>query len=569
MNGTIEVQERNKIIDILTEKEIEGFKRGEVKEFIQDVANQMDTSFGTVHNIYYKNVKGKVDGKLKVNKEQEKDTNKQSNEEQDNLANVYTINDTTVHVVKDNKNIEYYVAKDMYASLGLERTSPLSKEGMKKEYKHYIPVKSTHGMVKSLVTKPDDLEKFLNFIIAKHPQEEIKGRARNFLNHLQNPTADNSSTEDEKIENSNVAIENNTTNSTQDSKTTEEIARGITKQILENTTVNSTVNSTQDSTKPIVEENKEPSRQATIHVSKSISSETNSNLAKEEPKEELKERKADYKYNDIVKVKVLKILQYGVLVETQDEFNLQGLIHIREIKNGFVTNINMYFAEGDILEAKVINHDKRENRLKLSTKGFKLTLKSQTPVTNEEVLDEYTPEAAPKNNAMAEQLLNLKDKLNLTPSNDTSKEPNNQTNKVISENVTTEDVSPKDYADDKTINVTDSVNTNEESVKYVVGENKTINGGDKKMLTEEKKADPNPLSNFEIEQSKEIQNIMSRLNQKVGAISPAAREKLLELLNEKGIVEFTIAMMQVMPEFKADLGLMILNEIEKKANECL
>ncbi len=89
------------------------------------------------------------------------------------------------------------------------------------------------------------------------------------------------------------------------------------------------------------------------------------------------------------------------------------------------------------------------------------------------------------------------------------------------------------------------------------------------ITTDQVRMDPNPLSQLEIERNREINNILDRLKDKVGAISPQAREKLVQLLSEKGLVEFTIAMMQVIPDFKPDLGLILLNQIEEKVNDGL
>lgn len=72
-----------------------------------------------------------------------------------------------------------------------------------------------------------------------------------------------------------------------------------------------------------------------------------------------------YKSGQHVKVKVTGIQPYGAFVETPD--NTEGLIHISEIMNDYVHNLNRFLSEGQIVKAKILSIDE-EGKLNLSLK---------------------------------------------------------------------------------------------------------------------------------------------------------------------------------------------------------
>jgi len=80
-----------------------------------------------------------------------------------------------------------------------------------------------------------------------------------------------------------------------------------------------------------------------------------------------------YKKNDIVKCCVTGLTDYGVFVKIDEEYS--GLIHISEISNKFVSNIERLFIEGDNFEAKIIEVDEVRKQIKLTIKGQKSNLK--------------------------------------------------------------------------------------------------------------------------------------------------------------------------------------------------
>ena len=76
-----------------------------------------------------------------------------------------------------------------------------------------------------------------------------------------------------------------------------------------------------------------------------------------------------YKKGDIVKCHVTGLTDYGVFVKLDDEYS--GLIHISEISNKYVSNIERLFIEGDNFEAKILEVDEEKKQVKLTIKGHK------------------------------------------------------------------------------------------------------------------------------------------------------------------------------------------------------
>ncbi len=75
-----------------------------------------------------------------------------------------------------------------------------------------------------------------------------------------------------------------------------------------------------------------------------------------------------YKKGDIVKGKVTGIESYGLFLLLDD--GTSGLIHISEITDSFVNNVNDYAKLGDTIEAKVIGIEGGSEKLQLSIKDF-------------------------------------------------------------------------------------------------------------------------------------------------------------------------------------------------------
>lgn len=77
---------------------------------------------------------------------------------------------------------------------------------------------------------------------------------------------------------------------------------------------------------------------------------------------------AKYKKEEIIKVKVTGLQQYGAFVVTDDDIN--GLIHISEISYGYVKKIEDYVNVGDKIYSEVLSVDEENNQLQLSIKDI-------------------------------------------------------------------------------------------------------------------------------------------------------------------------------------------------------
>ena len=75
-----------------------------------------------------------------------------------------------------------------------------------------------------------------------------------------------------------------------------------------------------------------------------------------------------YKVGSIVKGSVTGIENYGVFVSFDEYYS--GLIHISEISNNFVRNINDYVTIGETIKTKILDIDEENCHLKLSIKDI-------------------------------------------------------------------------------------------------------------------------------------------------------------------------------------------------------
>ena len=76
---------------------------------------------------------------------------------------------------------------------------------------------------------------------------------------------------------------------------------------------------------------------------------------------------ADYKKGDIVSAKITSIQKYGAFAKVDDEYS--GLIHISEMTEKFVNDINDFLDMNEEVLVKIIDDVKKSNQLKLSIKA--------------------------------------------------------------------------------------------------------------------------------------------------------------------------------------------------------
>lgn len=87
----------------------------------------------------------------------------------------------------------------------------------------------------------------------------------------------------------------------------------------------------------------------------------------------------DYKPGMIVYGRVSGIQPYGAFVSFVDGVN--GLIHISELSNGFVKDVNKFVNINDYVMVKVIDVDKDTKQLRLSFKAINQNVRKQRKKT--------------------------------------------------------------------------------------------------------------------------------------------------------------------------------------------
>ncbi len=75
-----------------------------------------------------------------------------------------------------------------------------------------------------------------------------------------------------------------------------------------------------------------------------------------------------YKKNEVVEGLVTGIEQYGIFVSLDEYYS--GLIHISEISDGFVKDINNFVNIGETIKVRVLESDDDSFHVKLSIKNL-------------------------------------------------------------------------------------------------------------------------------------------------------------------------------------------------------
>ena len=73
--------------------------------------------------------------------------------------------------------------------------------------------------------------------------------------------------------------------------------------------------------------------------------------------------------NSVLKGKVTGIQSFGAFVALEGE-DTQGLIHISEVSNTYVKDINDFLTVGQEVEVKVIKVDTEKNKISLSIRAL-------------------------------------------------------------------------------------------------------------------------------------------------------------------------------------------------------
>lgn len=100
------------------------------------------------------------------------------------------------------------------------------------------------------------------------------------------------------------------------------------------------------------------------------------------------------KVGNIVKGEITGVTPYGVFVSLEDDYS--GLVHISEVSNKYVKNLEKLFNIGDIINVKILELDESKNHAKLSIKKIDYKVEQSLSMIPEsgkgfELLEENLP----------------------------------------------------------------------------------------------------------------------------------------------------------------------------------
>ena len=103
---------------------------------------------------------------------------------------------------------------------------------------------------------------------------------------------------------------------------------------------------------------------------------------------------AKFKEGEIVEGLVTGIEQYGIFVSLDEYYS--GLIHISEISDGFVKDVNNFVNIGETIKVRVLESDDADFHVKLSIKNLNYRInRNKTKIIETgsgfEVLKEHLP----------------------------------------------------------------------------------------------------------------------------------------------------------------------------------
>ena len=235
--------------------------------------------------------------------------------------------------------------------------------------------------------------------------------------------------------------------------------------------------------------------------------------------------KDHYRLNQMVDVKVLNIQSYGAFCEILDGKGFQSLCHISEIVDGFIKDVNDYFEVGQVIQkVKICLVDFK--KINISTKHLNLKKREIPTITENNVIE--LPANPPVNN-IGEKFGNLKDKLLLR----------------VAEN------------ENKT--VTNEVSNN------VVFKNQQKEIDEIFDLEQLSQSQEEMLKKYE----KDIFQMTSYLQEGLGALSKPAKLELATIIEEEGLFNTTRAILKTQENFKADIGLLFMQQMKSKISEYL
>ena len=102
-----------------------------------------------------------------------------------------------------------------------------------------------------------------------------------------------------------------------------------------------------------------------------------------------------YKNGQIITVEIAEIQDYGFFFKTSD--NYKGLVHISEISEKYIYDINDFLKKGQKVEIEILNIDESKKQIEGSYKSANQDEESQTTeifdtVTQFKILEENIPD---------------------------------------------------------------------------------------------------------------------------------------------------------------------------------
>lgn len=87
---------------------------------------------------------------------------------------------------------------------------------------------------------------------------------------------------------------------------------------------------------------------------------------------------SNIKIGDVVEGQITGVTKYGIFVSLED--NYVGLIHISEVSDKYVKDLDQKFSVGDLIKVKVLDIDEDKLQVKLSIKKIKSVLKRKRKI---------------------------------------------------------------------------------------------------------------------------------------------------------------------------------------------
>lgn len=83
--------------------------------------------------------------------------------------------------------------------------------------------------------------------------------------------------------------------------------------------------------------------------------------------------------NNIVEGQITGITKYGIFVSLED--NYTGMVHISEVSNKYINDLQSKYKIGDVIKVKIISIDEDKLQVKLSIKKMSVNKKNRTGIT--------------------------------------------------------------------------------------------------------------------------------------------------------------------------------------------